>query len=221
MIGRKSRHTAGPVGGSGLSSPPCVSGSVFLPAPPTWAPASTRSASRSRSTTKSRWRKPTASRSPCSGEGAGRLDEGAAERGRARSRHGIRGRGPSLFRVCGSDASTVSRSVAGWARARPRGWVDWLAANALLDAPLDRDALLTLAARAEGHPDNVAAALLGGLTVSCATEGGCRGGRSLPVPSEIAMGGAWCRRRRARRGRRARCCPKRFRGPTRCSTSSA
>jgi homoserine kinase len=47
-------------------------------------------------------------------------------------------------------------------------WVSGLAgANALLGSPLDRDDLLALATRAEGHPDNVAAALLGGLTVSC------------------------------------------------------
>src|SRR5438874_538305 len=35
-------------------------------------------------------------------------------------------------------------------------WVGGLAAgNTLLGSPLDRDALLALAARAEGHPDNV------------------------------------------------------------------
>jgi len=43
-------------------------------------------------------------------------------------------------------------------------WVGGLvAANATLGSPLDRDAVLALASRAEGHPDNVAAALLGGL----------------------------------------------------------
>jgi len=50
-------------------------------------------------------------------------------------------------------------------------WVGGLvAANAALGAPLDRDAVLALACRAEGHPDNVAAALLGGLTISCAAD---------------------------------------------------
>ena len=61
-------------------------------------------------------------------------------------------------------------------------WVGGLVAgNALLGSPLDREALLVLAARAEGHPDNVAAALLGGLTVAY---GGADGARalSLPVP---------------------------------------
>ncbi len=64
----------------------------------------------------------------------------------------------------------------------------WLAgivgANALLGSPLDRDTLLGLAASGEGHPDNVAAALLGGLTVACWSEGRVVAA-SLPVPPEI------------------------------------
>ena len=40
-----------------------------------------------------------------------------------------------------------------------------LGANTLLDRPFDRARLLELAADIEGHPDNVAAALLGGLTI--------------------------------------------------------
>ena len=64
-------------------------------------------------------------------------------------------------------------------------WVGGLVAgNALLGAPLDRDALLALAARAEGHPDNVAAALLGGLTVAFGGPAGARA-VSLPVPAEL------------------------------------
>ena len=52
-------------------------------------------------------------------------------------------------------------------------WVGGLVAgNALLGSPLPREALLALAARAEGHPDNVAAAVFGGLTVTCATADG-------------------------------------------------
>lgn len=64
----------------------------------------------------------------------------------------------------------------------------WLAgivgANALLGSPLDQDTLLQLAATGEGHPDNVAAALLGGLTVACWSEGRVVTA-SLPVPSAI------------------------------------
>jgi homoserine kinase len=40
-----------------------------------------------------------------------------------------------------------------------------LGANALMGRPLERNSLLELAAAMEGHPDNVAAALLGGLTI--------------------------------------------------------
>lgn len=59
-----------------------------------------------------------------------------------------------------------------------------LAGNTLLGFPLDRPTLLTLAARAEGHPDNVAAALCGGLTVACAGPKGVSA-MSLPVPSAL------------------------------------
>jgi homoserine kinase len=38
--------------------------------------------------------------------------------------------------------------------------------------PLDADAMLSMATELEGHPDNAAAALYGGITVSCQTEGG-------------------------------------------------
>ncbi|MFQ5830714.1 MAG: homoserine kinase [Candidatus Methylomirabilia bacterium] len=58
-------------------------------------------------------------------------------------------------------------------------------ANALLGEPLDTEALLHLAATREGHPDNVAAALLGGLTVSCWKDGRVVA-LSLPVPAGIS-----------------------------------
>lgn len=65
-------------------------------------------------------------------------------------------------------------------------WVAGLAAgNALIGCPLDGEALLALASRAEGHPDNVAAALLGGLTVS-ASLGDRVVARRLPVPPGIS-----------------------------------
>ncbi len=64
-------------------------------------------------------------------------------------------------------------------------WVGGLVAgNALLGSPLTKDALLALAARAEGHPDNVAAALFGGLTVSSAS-GPTVTAVSLPVPAGL------------------------------------
>lgn len=65
-------------------------------------------------------------------------------------------------------------------------WVGGLVAgNALLGDPLSRPALLAMAARAEGHPDNVAAALYGGLTVSCARPDGRITAVALPVPAAV------------------------------------
>jgi homoserine kinase len=65
-------------------------------------------------------------------------------------------------------------------------WVGGLVAgNALLGEPLSREALLALAARVEGHPDNVAAALLGGLTVSCGRADGRVTAIALPVPATV------------------------------------
>jgi homoserine kinase len=46
-----------------------------------------------------------------------------------------------------------------------------LGANALLGKPLLKDEILDLAAEMEGHPDNVAPALLGGLVVSTVEDG--------------------------------------------------
>jgi homoserine kinase len=64
-------------------------------------------------------------------------------------------------------------------------WVGGLVAgNALLDFPLDRAALLRLAARADGHPDNVAAAVYGGLTVA-GGEGDAVIALTLPVPASL------------------------------------
>jgi homoserine kinase len=66
-------------------------------------------------------------------------------------------------------------------------WVAGLVGgNALAGGSLTTDALLTLATRAEGHPDNVAAALLGGLTVSCPGVDSSVTAISLPVPDDLA-----------------------------------
>src|SRR5262245_24233962 len=64
-------------------------------------------------------------------------------------------------------------------------WVSGLVgANALLGEPIDRDGLVALATRAEGHPDNVAAAVHGGLTVSC-VDGTRVTAVRVPVPSAL------------------------------------
>ena len=58
-----------------------------------------------------------------------------------------------------------------------------LAANALVDGGLSRETLLEMATALEGHPDNAAAALAGGLTlVSAPHGGGPVRVRSLAVP---------------------------------------
>ena len=54
-----------------------------------------------------------------------------------------------------------------------------VAANELLEVGLSREDLLELAARIEGHPDNVGPALYGGLTVCCTSDRLC----CLPLPS--------------------------------------
>ena len=58
-----------------------------------------------------------------------------------------------------------------------------LGANALLGAPLPRDELLELAVQLEGHPDNAAAALYGGLVVIVKQPAGTGwfGGFDLPA----------------------------------------
>ena len=101
------------------------------------------------------------------GEGRGRLDA-SAKNLVARAvvlAHEVAGRPFTGARLRCVNRIPLSRGLGSSAAA----WVGGLlAANALMGEPLDREALLTAAARAEGHPDNVAAALLGGLTVSCA-----------------------------------------------------
>jgi len=56
----------------------------------------------------------------------------------------------------------VARGLGASAVARATGL---LAANALLGEPLDREAILALGTELEGHPDNMAAVLFGGLQV--------------------------------------------------------
>jgi homoserine kinase len=75
-----------------------------------------------------------------------------------------------LSRGLGSSAAAIAAGVA--------------AANALLGEPLDRRTLLRIAAEVEGHPDNVAAALYGGMTIALATDDG-------PVAYRSAFPRAW------------------------------
>jgi homoserine kinase len=65
-----------------------------------------------------------------------------------------------LFRGMGSSAAAIAGGMA--------------AANLLLPQPLSDDSILQLAAEMEGHPDNVAPALLGGFVASCFDRGKLR-----------------------------------------------
>jgi homoserine kinase len=75
-----------------------------------------------------------------------------------------------LARGLGSSAAAIAAGVA--------------AANAILGAPLDRQTLLRVAAEVEGHPDNVAAALYGGMTVAIPTSDG-------PIATRFPFPSAW------------------------------
>jgi homoserine kinase len=59
-----------------------------------------------------------------------------------------------------------------------------VAANALLGEPLDRGTLLRVASEVEGHPDNVAASLYGGMTVALSDDG-------VPVATRIPFPRTW------------------------------
>ena len=117
------------------------------------------------------------------GGGHGRLDAGAdnvVARG-ARLAYDAAGRAFPGARIHCVNRIPLSRGLGSSAAA----WVGGLVgANALLGEPIDRGGILTLAAHAEGHPDNVAAAVLGGLTVSCATPSGIAA-VSLAVPPAL------------------------------------
>ena len=79
--------------------------------------------------------------------------------------------------ACARDIADAGRELGA------RGWTPATSSN--FSMRLDADHALSVAARLEGHPDNVAAALLGGLTVSCATADGAVTAISLPVPLRL------------------------------------
>ena len=118
------------------------------------------------------------------GEGAGRLDTGPGNvvaRG-ARLAFETAGRSFRGARLACVNRVPTSRGLGSSAAAWVAGIVG---GNALCGSPLDRDTVLRLAATAEGHPDNVTATLLGGLTVSCWT-GDRVAAASLSVPADLS-----------------------------------
>jgi homoserine kinase len=62
-----------------------------------------------------------------------------------------------------------------------------VAANALLGGPLDQQTLLDLATEIEGHPDNVAPALVGGLVVCTRSAAGVRWMRLAPPSLKVVL----------------------------------
>jgi homoserine kinase len=117
------------------------------------------------------------------GEGAGALPTGAANVVARAVRQAFEAAGRPFrgVRLHCVNQIPPSRGLG----SRAAAWVAGLGAgNALAGDALPREALLDLAARAEGHPDNVAAAFLGGLTVSCAS-GDRITAISVPVPAAV------------------------------------
>jgi homoserine kinase len=88
------------------------------------------------------------------------------------------------FRVKQHNTIPLARGMGSSAAAIVGGAV---AANALLGYPLDQQALLDLATEMEGHPDNVAPALLGGLVVCTRTATGVRWMRLAPPSLKVVL----------------------------------
>lgn len=104
-----------------------------------------------------------------SGEGAGRLSTGPANRvARAMARvFAVAGRPGQAARLRCENRIPPGAGLGSSAAAAVGGI---LLADALVGAGLDRQAVLELASEIEGHPDNAAAALFGGFTV-CWSDG--------------------------------------------------
>lgn len=91
---------------------------------------------------------------------------------------------PAELGVSWQGALPVARGLGASAAARAAGLV---AGNALMDAPLSDDELLALGAELEGHADNIAPALFGGLqVVVCEDEGGWLR-LAVPLPADLKL----------------------------------
>lgn len=89
------------------------------------------------------------------------------------------------FRLCLDNRFPLTRGLGSSAAARVGALV---AANSLLSEPLSIEQLLKIATELEGHADNVAAALLGGIVVAVPTGEGVSWARFLPpVELHIAL----------------------------------
>jgi len=91
---------------------------------------------------------------------------------------------PRAFRLRQHNRIPLARGLGSSAAAIVGGAV---AANALLGGPLDPQTLLDLTTEIEGHPDNVAPALLGGLVVCARASAGVRWVRLAPASMRIIV----------------------------------
>lgn len=116
------------------------------------------------------------------GEGAGELPEDASNLVFRSMAFLAREAGGALppFRLTSRNAVPVQRGLGSSAAAVVAGL---LLADRLLEVALGRDRLLDLAVDLEGHPDNVAACLLGGLALAYLSRSGWRAERLDPHPS--------------------------------------
>ena len=121
------------------------------------------------------------------GEGSGQLPTDATnEVYRAvASAFAARGQQPPLLRLRCANVIPPTRGLGSSSAARASGL---LLGNALLDDPLSLDELLRLGAEQEGHPDNIAACLLGGVQVCVTTNRGvehCRVPVAVPLRAVV------------------------------------
>ena len=90
---------------------------------------------------------------------------------------------PPEVRVAWDGDLPVARGLGASAAARAAGLI---AANALLDKPLSGEELFALGASLEGHPDNMAPALFGGLQVTV-RDGEAWRRIAVPLPAELTV----------------------------------
>jgi len=127
---------------------------------------------------------PSGLRVTVTGSGAGDLERGEGHlviRAMRAAFAVIGAQPPGIEISCGNDVpqgfglgSSAAAIVSGVLAARALAGTDG-------DAALPDDTVLQLASELEGHPDNIAACLLGGLTISWAPAAGVRAARLTPV----------------------------------------
>lgn len=120
------------------------------------------------------------------GEGAGKLpaDSSNLVLQAAERLFDLVGQRPSGLRVLQENRIPVGSGLGSSAAAVLSGI---LAANAMAGEPLNQSDLLELAVDMEGHPDNVAPALMGGLTIAVATDSGLAVERVKPAELQVAV----------------------------------